>query len=218
MQDFIIIVILIAVLGYALYDYFYVINKFKLKRKTKTPNIEFSGKLFLDEKQRIGIILEYQKCFGKLVCGMGNESDLPFPKKLIKIALIEELMFPREKGLDIQKEEFVKFLEDCLLMLDKFLPSEEYNRVKLYDQEMAGGYASWASRTEDMFKDMDTKEVCEYIEKSPLCSFAEVNKNLTPKYFQNLCLINLLKEFRENSKDDSVVKQLYEIINKIAKE
>ncbi len=170
--------------------FFYIFGSFVYHRLIlKTSPSKNTGMpdklLYTDAKQRLNIILIYRKSLGKLSpYGLANESDLPYPKKLIKIALIEELMCPRQL-IEGTHEENIKFLEDCLFMLDSFVTTGDFETNKEFLQKT--NYNS--------------------IEK-----FMETQNHILIKNTNSMTLIKILDEFRKGNREKALLDQLYKFI------
>ena len=82
--------------------------------------------------QRIEIISAYGNILENRRLIVGRESDLPFPKELIRQALAEELVNP-------SRPELLNALEIAFLELESFLTDEEFELVSQFLKAVAEG-------------------------------------------------------------------------------
>lgn len=85
----------------------------------------------MDVNQRILIISAFGDVLENRKLPHGRESDLPFPKELIREALSQELLNPTYP-------EMLNAIEVGFLELEHFLPDEEYQIVEKWEHTAYG--------------------------------------------------------------------------------
>lgn len=86
----------------------------------------------LDSKRRREIIAEYGRILKKHSSCIERETDLPFPKDLIRQAIYEEL-------LENPENELTSHLEIAFAQLEAFLPDHEYHIMQQF--KLTGNFA-----------------------------------------------------------------------------
>jgi hypothetical protein len=81
----------------------------------------------MDDKTRSIIIRAYGKVLGARSYSCGKERDLPFPKKLIRQALAEEILVGKHD------QDFRNNLEAGFVELETFIPGAELEQVKAWE-------------------------------------------------------------------------------------
>lgn len=161
--------------------------------------------LYTDAKQRLGVIIAYKESLGKIApYGIAKESDLPLPKRVIKIALIEELMYPRQL-VEGTLEKNIDFLEGCLFMLDSFVSQENYEVEKQSIQMM-----EHFRNNQEYLLNLDPESLYKLADS---VNFTTQEK-LTKKNNDSLELIGVLKKFRKGNREKEVVDLLCEFIRR----
>jgi len=84
----------------------------------------------MDPRQRIEIISAFGAVLEKGKSLVGRESNLPFPKELIRLAMAEELVSPT-------LPETLGVIEAGFIELESFVSDEEYLQVQRFDHALA---------------------------------------------------------------------------------
>jgi len=112
-----------------------------LDRDNMTDEQELSTVVgMMSAKQRSDVISSYEQLLERYATPMARETDLPYPKALIRRAIYEEL---RENP----DSEIRSYLEIAFVQLECFLPPEEFNVV--HDFKRAGVLAQELAKSGD---------------------------------------------------------------------
>src|SRR3990167_6860433 len=169
---------------------------------------EIGKVLFTNAKQRLDIILTYKESLKKISPhGVAKDADLPLRKRLIKIALIEELMCPQQL-IEGTCDENIKFLQDCFFMLDSFVSTEDFEVNKNLAQKMQD-----ITTNQEIFS--HPKEFYEFTDNIPFDAFIKTQHKLIGKHTDSMTVIKVLDEFRKGNRDKALMEQLYEFIKRI---
>ncbi len=112
-----------------------------LDRDNMTDEQELSTVVgMMSAKQRSDVISSYEQLLERYATPMARETDLPYPKALIRRAICDEL---RENP----DSEMRSYLEIAFVQLECFLPPEEFNVV--HDFKRAGALAQELAKSGD---------------------------------------------------------------------
>jgi hypothetical protein len=109
------------------------LERYAMKWKTTvialTMMLTFPTYLIADisSSQRADIITEYNKILENRKYTAGKATDLPFPKEIIRKAIVQELLNPRHKLL-------IHDMETAYLELETFIGQKEFEIIKKYEQ------------------------------------------------------------------------------------
>ncbi len=84
----------------------------------------------INVSQRANIIKEYNKVLENREYTVGRDSDLPFPKELIRKAIFQELLNPTYKSL-------IQDLETAYLEIETFVCKKDFEIIKKHEQNPA---------------------------------------------------------------------------------
>jgi hypothetical protein len=105
--------------------------KWKAMMIALTMIFAFPTCLFADMSavRRADIIKKYNEILENREYTAGRASDLPFPKDLIRKAIVQELLNPTDKSR-------IQTLETAYLELETFVCEKEFEIIKKYEQDM----------------------------------------------------------------------------------
>ena len=102
----------------------------------------------MNSNERMRIISDYGAVLENNIFSVGRDSDLPFPKELIREALSQEILNPTNIAT-------LNALDIGFLELESFLPDEEYRLVTKFWQAV--------NNAEEMIDTGDTKSIKEIV-------------------------------------------------------
>mgnify|MGYP001103337434 CR=1 FL=1 len=144
----------------------------------------------MDAKSRQAIISAYGKALQNRAYSCGKESDLPYPKNIIRQANAEELLMG-----NLDEKEHNAF-EVGFIELESFIPDEEFKPIKAWEDNLRKG--------QEMIKEkppgkIDQKnlvdELAKMISKMPFPE--DTNKRVLERMYKRLEQIQAIKILAE---------------------
>lgn len=146
--------------------------------------VQFMLAFLMDSNQRIEIIAAYGDVLENRTFSVGRESDLPFPKQLIREALSEELLNPTYP-------EMLNALEVGFVELESFLPEEQYLLVTQFEKAVTD-----AHKTVDAGEVQSLKKAASSIAKSGEL-VREIQQEISQRYEERLRQVQNMRQLRK---------------------
>lgn len=144
----------------------------------------------MDPRKRVEIISAFGAVLEKGKSLVGRESDLPFPKELIRLAMAEELVNPTFCLSGYSLPETLGVMEASFIMLESFVSDEEHLQVQRYELVLQS--AQQLKDSNDKTSVLEVVKALAEVDNAAIQVLNRVNK-LTEARSQQLAQIRALR-------------------------
>ena len=156
----------------------------------------------MDDEKRWEIIAPYAELVTKLSpLTVGLESDLPFSKSTIRLAIVEEFLHQSDSNVR-------EHLKVALMFVDSFLPPEDFKIIRDYENTLQ--FAKNKANCSDAHSNLDLiGRVIEDLRQQPLDKYVQIQNRIAEKSAKR---IDQLKRLENTETREEIAQLLGELI------